>query len=187
MRQGIDGSARSISAWSHIRAILLLPVMNTIFIPTILLSIFRDVRLGQSSVAEDLIAATLGMPVLALGIFLVVRAIALFVRRGRGTLAPWDPTEALITCDIYRYSRNPMKAGLFLVLIGECLLLRSVALTIWAAVFIAVNIAYIRWFEEKGLTRRFGSRYRDYCREVPRWLRPRPRPDHAVDSIERAS
>ena len=55
------------------------------------------------------------------GLWLVVHSIRLFVRLGSGTLAPWDPTQALVTDGAYRYSRNPMKGGLFLILAGEAL------------------------------------------------------------------
>lgn len=174
MIAGIDASGRNINAWNHIRAVLLLPAMNTIFIPATLLWLFRDSVLELQASAETVLAVLFALPFLGLGITLAVRAVLLFIRRGRGTLAPWDPTEVLITEDIYRYSRNPMKAGLFLILIGECLLLRSPVLTLWTVSFIAVNAAYIRGFEEKGLLARFGEDYAAYCRSVPRWLRLTP-------------
>jgi protein-S-isoprenylcysteine O-methyltransferase Ste14 len=106
----------------------------------------------------------------AVGLTLVTRSITQFVRRGKGTLAPWDPTRVLIVDDIYRYTRNPMKTGLFLVLIAECLLLRSPALMVWTACFIVANVVYIRWHEEQGLRKRFGDDYEAYCRRVRRWL-----------------
>ncbi len=170
MDGSIDRGGRRLTAWNHVRAVLLLPAMNTIFIPTVLLMLFRDARVGPGVTSGDWVAMALSPLLLASGLMLVIRTISLFVARGRGTLAPWDPTEVLITDDVYQFSRNPMKAGLFLVLIGECLLLRSVALTVWACCFITANVIYIRSFEEKGLEKRFGDVYRAYCRRVPRWL-----------------
>jgi protein-S-isoprenylcysteine O-methyltransferase Ste14 len=61
---------------------------------------------------------------------------------------------------------------LFLILIGECLLLRSAGLVIWAGAFIVANVIYIRLSEEPGLRARFPGSYADYCAAVPRW-RPR--------------
>ena len=69
----------------------------------------------------------------------------------------------------YRYSRNPMKAGLFLILAGESLWLRSSALAWWFACFVVANVVYIRLHEEPGLRARFGEQYRHYCERVPRW------------------
>ena len=165
--------ATTVSAWNHVRAVLLLPFMNTVLIPGLLLSFAGDYRIVSGAGGSGLLTLGLAIVLLGAGLVLVVRAIALFVRRGRGTLAPWDPTRALITSDIYRFSRNPMKAGLFLVLLAECVLLRSTALMIWAGCFIAVNAIYIRSFEEPGLRRRFGASYAVYCERVPRWLSAR--------------
>lgn len=187
MSSGIDGSGLRLTAWNHVRAVLLLPAMNTLFIPALLLALFRDARLGSASGILEAAAIGFALPLIGAGLWLVVRAISLFVNRGRGTLAPWDPTATLITSDIYRFSRNPMKAGLFLVLIGESILLRSTAVAIWALAFIAVNVAYIRCFEEPGLRRRFGEAYEEYCRQAPRWLRLRAAAAADVALIERAS
>lgn len=164
-----DSKARVVTAWNHVRAILMLPAMNTILIPALLVWQLDDVgslQLGQLGNAAQLLSITF----LCAGAALVVRAIQLFVRKGEGTLAPWDPTQQLITTGIYRFSRNPMKSGLFLILIGETLLLQSFALAVWTGAFIAANVCYIRWSEEPGLRKRFGQDYDAYCRRVPRWL-----------------
>ena len=169
MSDRADARYRQVTAWKHARAVLLLPCMNTVLIPAGLIAYFADAgSMALSSVA--LIAMPVAVVLLAAGLTLVIRSISLFVTRGDGTLAPWDPTRKLVTVDIYRYSRNPMKLGLFLILIGECLLLESLALCVWASVFVVANVGYIRWFEEPGLRQRFGQSYDDYCRSVSRWL-----------------
>jgi protein-S-isoprenylcysteine O-methyltransferase Ste14 len=153
-----------VTAWNHVRAVLLLPFTNTVVIPAVLLLLFHDAALGRGPLLADLAALVVGGAVATAGLVLVMRSISLFVRRGQGTLAPWDPTRVLIVEDIYRYSRNPMKAGLFLGLIGECIVLRSPALIIWACCFMAANVTYIRLHEEPGLRKRFGKAYATYCR-----------------------
>lgn len=162
-----SGSA-GVSGWRHARAVLLLPCMNAVVIPGLLLALTQDFRLVASGLRW--LAAGAGLALLAGGLLLVALSIRLFVRLGRGTLAPWDPTRQLITDQVYRFSRNPMKSGLFLVLIGESLLFGSRVLLVWAAVFIAANLIYIRRFEEPGLARRFGAEYTAYRERVPRWL-----------------
>jgi protein-S-isoprenylcysteine O-methyltransferase Ste14 len=169
MTTAVIGSNKApVTAWRHARAVLLLPLMNTVVIPSLLLarwppSIPSFARLGELTVVSA------GVVLVLCGAALVAHSIGLFVRIGRGTLAPWDPTQELVTAGAYRYSRNPMKAGLFLVLAGELLLTRSVAIALWFTVFAIVNVLYIRLHEEPALLRRFGSRYRDYCTRVPRW------------------
>jgi protein-S-isoprenylcysteine O-methyltransferase Ste14 len=161
------GSA-PVAAWRHVRAIALLPFMNTVAIPSVLLLLFPPARAPEWTVVA-VAAALAGAALATVGAALVAHCIGLFVRLGSGTLAPWDPARELVSAGAYRYSRNPMKAGLFLVLAGEALATRSVALTAWFVCFAIVNVAYIRLHEEPGLANRFGARYRDYCERVSRW------------------
>lgn len=159
-------AGRQVAAWRHVRAIALLPFVNTVVIPAALLALFPPAP-ARSTAA---VAASLaGMALAACGVTLVAHSVSLFVRFGAGTLAPWDPTRELVMAGAYRYSRNPMKAGLFLVLAGEALAARSDALAAWFTGFALVNILYVRLHEEPGLVKRFGARYRDYCARVPRW------------------
>jgi protein-S-isoprenylcysteine O-methyltransferase Ste14 len=171
---GVYAANTPITALNHIRAVLLLPFMNTVIVPATLLIVFSDARFALPRSMSDVLLIGASLLTMGLGLMLVIRAISLFVHMGRGTLAPWDPAQVLITGDIYRYSRNPMKAGLFLVLLGELMLLRSPALGLWALSFMVANTLYIRWFEEPGLRARFGKQYETYCRRVPRWLRLLP-------------
>jgi protein-S-isoprenylcysteine O-methyltransferase Ste14 len=157
-----------VSPWRHLRAIALLPFVNTVAIPSVLLILFPPARSPHWDPAA-VVATILGAALAAAGAALVAHCIGLFVRFGSGTLAPWDPTRELVSAGAYRLSRNPMKAGLFVVLAGEALATQSLALTVWLACFAAVNVVYIRLHEEPGLTKRFGARYRDYCERVPRW------------------
>lgn len=166
-------AAPAVTSWRHLRAIALLPFMNTVLIPSLLLARFPPERFVPSA-WPGVIAALGGLALLACGAALVAHSIRLFVRMGRGTLAPWDPTQALVTAGAYRFSRNPMKAGLFVVLLGEALLLRSAPIASWLVLFATVNVVYIRVSEEPGLLARFGTAYRDYCARVPRWW-PSPR------------
>lgn len=160
-----DGTG-NVAAWRHVRAIALLPVMNTIVIPSVLLALWPPARQTTAAAVASL---TAGCALALCGLALVVHSVRLLVRLGRGTLAPWDPTRELVSEGAYRYSRNPMKGGLFLVLAGEALAAQSRALAVWLACFALVNVLYIRLHEEPGLAARFGARYRDYCQRVPRW------------------
>jgi protein-S-isoprenylcysteine O-methyltransferase Ste14 len=107
------------------------------------------------------------------GLLLFVWCVTLFARIGRGTLAPWDPTQVMVAAGPYRYVRNPMIAGVALMLVGEAGVLGSARLAVWAAAFVIINHGYFLFVEEPGLETRFGQPYRDYKARVPRWL-PRP-------------
>ena len=57
-----------------------------------------------------------------------------------------------------------------LVLVGEAFLLGSPWVMAWAGAFLALNFIYLLRFEEPGLERPFGGRYRAYKRAVPPWI-----------------
>ena len=117
----------------------------------------------------------LGGVLICLGLVLVVATIRLFVTVGKGTLAPWIPTQRLVVQGIYRHVRNPMISGVFFVLLGEAVLAASLPIFCWFVVFVVGNAVYIPLAEEPGLVQRFGADYEEYRRNVPRWL-PRLRP-----------
>jgi protein-S-isoprenylcysteine O-methyltransferase Ste14 len=97
------------------------------------------------------------------------------MKKGRGTLAPWNPTQKLVTDGVYRYVRNPMISGVLFILIGETIFFGSWLLFIWALIFGIGNTFYLRLSEEPGLVRRFGEEYLVYRRNVPMWI-PRLKP-----------
>lgn len=145
---------------------MLLPGTVTIVIPALI------VWLGGADIAP--VTAALGALLIVVGLALVVWTVQLFVTVGRGTLAPWDPTSALVVRGPYRYVRNPMITGVATILAGEAVFFRSWGIAIELAVFVVVNAIYFPLVEEPGLHRRFGADYEEYRARVPRWL-PRVR------------
>jgi protein-S-isoprenylcysteine O-methyltransferase Ste14 len=165
-----------MSAWRHLRAIGLLPVAGAVVVPAVILagSGSDDVGWGLGGVPAAL-SVVLGLVAGLAGLTLMWRTILLLARLGKGTLAPWDPTTKLVVAGPYRYVRNPMIAGVALVLGGEAAVFGSLSLLVWAGLFCAVNAVWFPFVEEPGLVQRFGDDYREYTRNVPRWL-PRRRP-----------
>jgi protein-S-isoprenylcysteine O-methyltransferase Ste14 len=60
-------------------------------------------------------------------------------------------------------------------IIGQALLLGRPVLLAYAALFMAVVAAFVRWYEEPALTERFGDDYAAYREAVPAW-HPRLQP-----------
>jgi protein-S-isoprenylcysteine O-methyltransferase Ste14 len=164
-----------VRALRHALAICLLPGTVVVLVPALLVSS------GTTSVGLGLPGAFAVVPVLlaagllAAGATLFIWTISLFVRVGRGTLAPWDPTRKLVVTGPYRHVRNPMISGVLFLLLGEAVLLGSGPLLAWFGVVAAVNAIYMPLVEEPGLVRRYGAEYERYRAAVPRWL-PRRRP-----------
>ncbi len=158
--------------WTHFRAILLLPGMVLGVIPATLLWLggLDSFRIWQSFPGPKLILPIVGIISISLGLSLMVATIRLFVTVGKGTLAPWEPTQKLVVQGVYRHVRNPMISGVILVLLGEALLTASLPLFCWFLVAALINAAYIPLSEEPGLVKRFGEDYLIYKRNVPRWV-----------------
>ena len=117
----------------------------------------------------------LGVMLLAAGLFALVQAFVRFVVEGLGTPAPIAAPERLVVGGLYRYVRNPMYVAVLTVIVGQALILGQLVLLPYAAAFWVITAAFVRWYEEPALTRRFGADYEAYRRAVPAW-RPRLRP-----------
>ena len=117
----------------------------------------------------------LGVILLAAGLFALVQAFVRFVVEGLGTPAPIAAPERLVVGGLYRYVRNPMYVAVLTVIVGQALILGQLVLLPYAAAFCVITAAFVRWYEEPALTRRFGTDYEAYRRAVPAWL-PRLRP-----------
>ncbi|MGR3294458.1 MAG: methyltransferase family protein [Candidatus Scalindua sp.] len=93
-----------------------------------------------------------------------------FVVSGKGTPAPFDPPMRLVLQGPYRYARNPMYVGLFLVLIGEAMLYASLFILLYSLFLLAAAHIFVVFYEEPTLIRKFGESYEQYLRSVPRWM-----------------
>jgi protein-S-isoprenylcysteine O-methyltransferase Ste14 len=154
----------------------LLPGTVSVVVPALILLTGDGPNIGWG--LDGLLAVAplvVGFALIAAGLALWVWTVRLFASIGEGTLAPWDPTRHLVIDGPYRHVRNPMITGVLVVLLGEATLLGAPGLLLWAAIFVAVNHVFFLVHEEPALERRFGEQYRDYKRQVPRWL-PRRMP-----------
>ena len=117
----------------------------------------------------------LGAILLVAGLIVLVQAFARFVVEGLGTPAPIAAPERLVVGGLYHYVRNPMYVAVLAAIIGQALLLGQLGLLLYAAALWLISAAFVRWYEEPTLTRRFGADYEAYRRAVPAWW-PRLRP-----------
>ena len=90
---------------------------------------------------------------------------------GAATPVPTNqPTRALVTTGIHRWTRNPIYLGMFLIYVGIGLAAHSP----WILIFVLPLATTMRYGvvarEEAYLERRFGDAYRSYKGRVRRWL-----------------
>ncbi len=155
------------SAWLAVRSLLwaiLLPGVIAGYVPLRFFGL-DQVRLDLSR-PSDLI----GLVCIALGIVLLAACIFEFARTGRGTLSPVDPPPNLVVRGLYRYVRNPMYLSVTAIILGEALVVRSLALAIYWAVWFAAANLFVIGYEEPTLRHRFGESYDEYARQVGRWI-----------------
>src|SRR5262249_7566486 len=97
---------------------------------------------------------------------------AMLSTRGIGTLGgdEWYMPREFIATGPFRFVRNPMSIGGVVLLFGIALCYRSAcALGVAAAMFLVSHLVAV-YVEEPGLDKRFGESYREYRRNVHRWL-----------------
>jgi protein-S-isoprenylcysteine O-methyltransferase Ste14/pimeloyl-ACP methyl ester carboxylesterase len=116
--------------------------------------------------------AWVGLVPFAAGTALLVWTAREFLVVGRGTLAPWDPPERLVSSGPYRYSRNPMYLAVGLVVLGWAVLFRSPALVLYLLVVMIAFHVRIVVAEEPALARRDDRAWRRYVARTPRWIFP---------------
>jgi protein-S-isoprenylcysteine O-methyltransferase Ste14 len=125
--------------------------------------------MGLSSGRQVRYAMIAAIP-LTLGTLLLLWCVREFYVAGRGTLAPWDPPQHLVTTGPYRLSRNPMYVGVIAILAGWCVLWDLRVLMIYAALFAIGFHLRVVLFEEPWAARRFGAEWDAYRVRAPRWL-----------------
>ena len=118
-----------------------------------------------------------------LGLLLIVCGVAVYFlclfefMRAKGTPAPIDPPKELAVRGLYRYTRNPMYAGVLCLILGQAVTLHSLPLLLYAGILLVTFHLFVVLYEEPKLTRKFGESYRNYRHTVPRWLVMRKRHD----------
>ena len=113
------------SLLKHFRDILILPFTITVILPYLL----YNSQQGQqfNNIIFKVSGALFGVG----GLVLFIYTVFLFRTIGKGTLAPWSPTQKLIIKGPYKYCRNPMIPVYFLF----C----------WAKHFSFTLSAYLTW------------------------------------------
>ncbi len=106
-----------------------------------------------------------------LGLGLIVSGVHAF-RRAATTVDPRYPERSrdLVITGIYRFTRNPMYLGMLLMLLAFSLHLGSVPALLGLPMFVLYMNRFQIQPEERALARQFGDAFRDYCRQVRRWL-----------------
>lgn len=114
--------------------------------------------------------AYLALPFWLLGGVILLWSFWNFVHEGRGTPAPIDPPRELVAVGFYRYMRNPMYGGIFLILLGHFLWFKFLSLIVYLVIVFVIVHSFVIFYEEPTLQHKFGEAYEKYREKVPRWI-----------------
>lgn len=111
-----------------------------------------------------------GTVLIFFGAVIIAYCARLFFIFGKGTPVPTDPPKKLVVAGLYKYSRNPMYIGMYLVILGELFLSGSFLILTYLLFIAIVFHFYVVKVEEPKLKKRFGKQYEEYLKRVPRWI-----------------
>ncbi len=141
-----------------------------LFLAALALGIASDavVPLGLLEAIPDGPRLAVAVPVAVAAVLLAVPGLLSFRRAGTA-VEPWHPTTALVVDGIYDRIRNPMYAGLVLLLVAIAVATAG-DWTALASVPLALVLHYgVVKREERYLAARFGEAYDRYVARVPRY------------------
>lgn len=112
---------------------------------------------------------TWGQVIVFFGFSITYYAARMF-RKAKTPLKPFVPVQKVITDGPFRYTRNPVYLGMFMMLTGWAIYLR--ALSPWFFVVAFIWLIRTHWVlkEEVQMEREMGEAYLKYKNEVRRWL-----------------
>lgn len=151
-----------MTALKSLLFLILAPGMVAGYIPLVLLRTGSQVETGS--------LAYLAIPLWLIGGAILLWSFWNFLIEGRGTPAPIDPPKELVVTGFYRYVRNPMYVGIFLILLGHFLWFKYLWLLVYLGVVFLFFHLFVTLYEEPTLKRKFGASYENYLKKVPRWI-----------------
>jgi protein-S-isoprenylcysteine O-methyltransferase Ste14 len=105
--------------------------------------------------------------IIAPGMFYMLWSVFEFLKV-KGTPVPFNPPPVLIVKGPYKYSRNPMTSGLFLLMFGLGILLGSILLSfVFVPLYVLSLYFLLKNVEEPELELRLGMQYKEYKNKVP--------------------
>jgi len=89
----------------------------------------------------------------------------------KGTPVPFNPPPTLVMTGPYKFIRNPMLSGVFLLLFGLGFAINSLSLIVlFTPLFILANVWELKEIEEPELVKRLGEEYVAYQQRTPMFI-----------------
>ena len=137
---------------------------------TVSLYLALSIRNLDGRVPAAIPATSAGLVLIAAGLTLAVASVTAFVTQGHGTPAPFDAPRRFVARWPYSMVRNPMYIGGLTALCGLALYLGSLAMLVFAILWVMFAHLFVVLYEEPVLRAKFGQEYESYCAHVARWF-----------------
>ena len=173
---------RSATGTRKTRA-LLTPVGVTIFgaftAVFVVVALLADRALGLPGLLPDGARLVVSVPLMLLGLAVTAWSVFHFLS-AKGTPVPFNPPPEVVDTGPYRYARNPMLTGVFLLLFGLGFFFDSASLVcFFTPLYVLINAWELKAIEEPELVKRLGEQYVAYRARTPMFipgLGPRSKP-----------
>lgn len=110
------------------------------------------------------------IPLIGIGVLMTAWSAIHFLRL-RGTPVPFNPPPKLVKTGPYRYARNPMVTGLFVLLFGLGFAFNSISMVfVFTPLYVLAHAWELKEIEEPELAKRLGEEYLEYRRRTPMFL-----------------
>jgi protein-S-isoprenylcysteine O-methyltransferase Ste14 len=152
--------------------LMIFGAFSTLFV---LAAILVDGLLGLPPLLPEAARLPISIPVTAVGVVVTAWSAFHFLKV-KGTPIPFNPPPKVVNTGPYRYARNPMLTGVFLLLAGIGLGLNSLSLVlVFTPLYVLANVWELKHIEEPELVRRLGAEYVEYRRKTPMFIPGRGR------------
>ena len=116
------------------------------------------------------ISGLVSIPMMAIGVAVTAWSVFHFLKVN-GTPVPFNPPPTLVESGPYKYARNPMLTGVFLLLFGIGFAIKSLSLVlIFTPLYVLANLWELKEIEEPELVRRLGEDYLSYRERTPMFI-----------------
>ena len=147
--------------------VVIFGVFTTLFV---ILAALIDKLLALPWMIPNVISWLVSVSLMAIGVAATAWSASHFLRV-KGTPVPFNPPPTLVTAGPYRFSRNPMLTGVFLLLFGIGFAIRSLSLVVFfTPLFVLANVWELKEIEEPELMKRLGEEYVAYRERTPMFI-----------------
>lgn len=136
------------------------------------ISLFAVILLGMYADSFNLILSPfnlIGILIFILG-FLFGGSAAMLFKKNKTTLNPNQASSKLVISGPFKFSRNPMYLGMFLMLLGISIYFGNLGSILISIIFFLMIKIVVITFEEKKMSEKFGSQFDNYKLKVRRWI-----------------